>query len=295
MAKTILNEVIVTGTLEEVATEVKTDRNGKEYIGGKIVINCGEIDGKANLIDLRVFTYKMTKAGTPSKLFTSYASLESYLYKRITVTAELREDNMYSQNTGKMLFFNGIYVKFVNAARSTETDGATIRFRGFVVRSIYERKDKEDNLIGYRMEIAQQNYNATRAQVLRFDVAKEDVNIVNVISERYMVGSTVDISGIVTYLTTTRVVTEEVAFGEPTQRTYVNSEKMFRITGGNEPYDESNPEAYSNEDVHKLVDAYKTYCAEKLEAAKNATAEASAPADTQKTAMQSAIRTSSLI
>ena len=118
MAKTILNEVIVTGTLEEVATEVKTDRNGKEYIGGKIVVNCGEVDGKANLIDLRVFTYKMTKSGTPSKLFTSYASLESYLHKRITVTAELREDNMYSQNTGKMLFFNGIYVKFVNAARS---------------------------------------------------------------------------------------------------------------------------------------------------------------------------------
>ena len=91
------------------------------------------------------------------------------------------------------------------------------------------------------------------------------------------------------------VVTEEVAFGEPTQRTYVNSEKMFRITGGNEPYDESNPEAYSNEDVHKLVDAYKAYCAERLEAAKNATAEDSAPADAQKTAMQSAIRTSSLI
>lgn len=293
MAKTALNEVIVTGTLEEVATEVKTDRNGKDYISGKIVVNCGEVDGKANLVDLRVFAYKMTKSGTTSKLFTSYESMEQYLHKRVTISGELREDNMFQQTTGKMNFYNALYVKFINTARSTEADGATFRFRGFIVRSIYERKDKEDNLIGYRMEIAQQNYNATRAQVLRFDVAKEDINIVNAISDRYVVGSTVEINGMITYLTTTRVVKEEVAFGEPNERTFVISEKMFRVTGGNEPYDESNPEAYSNEEVHKLVDAYKAYCAERLEAAKNNLSEAAAP--TAKTAMQSAIRASSLI
>ena len=107
MAKLKMNKVNVNGVLTEVNTEVKTDKNGKEYIGGKIVVKC-VLEGVENLIEMRVFSYKMTKAGAVSKLFTAYSNLEGLINRRVRVEGEFREEKMVDQTSGTVRAFNSI-------------------------------------------------------------------------------------------------------------------------------------------------------------------------------------------
>jgi hypothetical protein len=57
-------------------------------------------------------------------------------------------------------------------------------------------------------------------------------------------------------------------FGEANRKTVVYTDKVYRITGGSEPYDEDSPEAYTMDEIKQLVNAYKQADADRLEASK---------------------------
>jgi hypothetical protein len=157
---------------------------------------------------------------------------------------------------------------------------------------VYERKTKEDELLGYRIEIAQANYNYTNMSVIRFDIDKNDLLIMQAIESNYTVGSTVSFEGIINYNVHTECRTEQVEFGDPIVRTFVVSDKVYRITGGNSPFDEKSPMAYQQDEIKKLIEAYKAADVRKLEAAKSG-AEEEKPA--VNSAMDKITRRSSLI
>lgn len=255
MELTKINKVEIVGTLTEVDTQVRTTNDGREYINGKIVVKTIQNEVE-NLIELRVMTFKMTKAGEVSKLFTTYSTLDSMLFKRVRIQGELREDGFVGQD-GTLRKYNSIYLKFISLARETDLDCAKFDFSGFVTKSIYERRNKNDELLGYRLEVAQANYNNSNIQVLRFDIDAQDVNIQSAIDTYYTVGSTVEFSGIISYITTVETKIEEQAFGDPIVKTFTRSDKSFRITGGKEAYSEDAPDAYSKEIISTLVTAYK--------------------------------------
>ena len=262
-----LNKVYIVGTVAEVdVNEHKTKDGSKNFISGKVVVKC-VIDNKDNLVEVRVIANELNKDGSANKMFTSYKALPGMLGKRVRVTGELNDESMFTDDN-TLRHFNTIRGTFFNSARNDEVDACTFEYSGFVTKGIIERKNKDDELIGFRIEIAQANYNNTNMKNIRFDVNKNDINIAQAIESNYLVGSTVKIQGKISYDTRTETREEEVSFGEANKKTIVYTDKVYRIVGGSEPYDDGAPETYAAEEIKALVEAYKTADAEKIEKSK---------------------------
>lgn len=289
--RTKVNKVYVVGTVQEVNTNIRTSNDGRDYINGKIIVKT-VINDVESLIEMKVLAFAKTKSGDDNRVYQSYTKLDGYLGKRVKISGEFREGSMINQTSGGVNHFNEIYLKFVNPAKVDDMDCATFEYSGFVVKGLYERKDKEDTLLGYRIEVGQANYNDTSMQVIRFDVHKDDLNIANVIESNYLVGSTVSFNGNITYISRKETKTEEVAFGDPVVKTFVVSDKTFRITGGNEPYGDEDPATYTQAEIKKFVEAYKAADADRIARASTAEEESVAP---QGQAVSKITRASSLI
>lgn len=294
MSRAKVNKVFVVGTVQEVDTTIRQTGDGRDYINGKVVVKVGE-EENANLVEMKILAFAKTKSGDDNKMYQAYTKLDAYNGKRVKISGELREGSMIRQDTGTLIHYNEIYLKFVNPAKNDDIDCATFEYSGFVVKGLYERKDKDDNLLGYRIEVAQANYNDTNMSVIRFDVHKDDLNIANVVESNYVVGSTVSFSGNISYTTRIQTKTEQVAFGDPIVKTFTIVEKMFRITGGNEPYGEEDPAAYPNAEIKSLVEAYKKADQDRIEKAAAAASESAAPATPQGQAVSKITRATSLI
>ena len=265
MSRTKTNKVYIVGTIAEVDVEERTSKANKNFISGKVVIK-SVVDEKENLIEVRVIAMEKNKDGSINKQFTAYKNLPAMLGKRVRVSGELNDESMIAE--GQIRHFNTIRGTFFNNARTDEIDTATFEYSGFVTKGIVERKTKEDETIGYRIEIAQANYNDTNLKVIRFDIHKNDVNIAQAIESNYVVGSTVKIQGKISYETRIETREEEVSFGEANKKTVVFTDKVYRITGGSEPLEEDSADCYPVSEIQALVAAYKTADAEKLAQAK---------------------------
>jgi len=75
--KQSFNKVEITGILSEMEHRFGV-KDGKDYIGGKLLIEVSE----DNVIPVDFFSYKITKAGTPSKIYNSLESIVN-TYKSI--------------------------------------------------------------------------------------------------------------------------------------------------------------------------------------------------------------------
>lgn len=265
MSRTKTNKVYIVGTIAEVDVEERVSKSNKNFISGKVVIK-SVVDDKENLIEVRVIAMEKNKDNSINKQFTAYKNLPAMLGKRVRVSGELNDESMIAD--GQIRHFNTIRGNFFNNARTDEVDTCTFEYSGFVTKGIVERKTKEDETIGYRIEIAQANYNDTNLKVIRFDIHKNDVNIAQAIESNYVVGSTVKIQGKISYETRIETREEEVSFGEANKKTVVYTDKVYRITGGSEPLDEDSADCYPVSEIQALVAAYKTADAEKLAQAK---------------------------
>lgn len=264
------NDVFIIGTLVEVKTDVRTSQTGKTYISGKIATKV-ELDGVENIIEARIFAFEKTKNDTDNKLFKAYSTLEALKGKRVRIQGSLNEGHIVDESTGDVRHFNQIDAKFISAAYTTDTtDKASFEYSGFVTRAIYERKDKEDNLLGYRLEVAQSNWNDSNIIVIRFDVDKNDTVKAAAIENAYMVGSTVSFSGVLTSVVTIVTKTEECDFGDPVVKTFAQNDKAYRITSGNNPLSEDDPSAYDDAAIKTFVAAYKKSIEELVEAKQTA-------------------------
>lgn len=259
------NEVFIIGELVEVKTDVRTSADAKTYISGKVSTKV-IVNNVENIIETSIFAYEKTKEGADSKMYKSYLTLDSMIGKRVRITGSLREGAIVDPSTGDVRHFNQIDARFINAAYSTDVeDKATFEYSGFVTRPIYERKDKEDNLLGYRIEVAQANYNDTNCFVIRFDIDKDDTQKAAVIEANYIAGATVEFSGTLGAVSTIEVKTVEADFGEPMTKTFAKTEKTYSIVSGNLPLDANDENAYSDAFIKTLVAAYKQADVDRVE------------------------------
>ena len=132
--------------------------------------------------------------------------------------------------------------------------------------------------------------------VLKFDVDKDDTNIAQAIEANYETGATVKFNGNLIYTSRTETKTEQVAFGDPIVKNITISDKAYRITGGDAPFEEDGPDTYTVDEIKKFVADYKAADAERLAKEKEkATAPAAAPANSGAAGMAKLTRPSSLI
>lgn len=277
MSRTKINKVYVVGNLEEVKTTVRTSDSGKTYVNGSIVIKT-MVGNAPTVVELKILAFEKKVDNTPNKQYDAFTKLEGLLHKRVRVSGRLQEGSMVNA-AGEVVHFNELYASFVNLAKTEDVDCSTFEYSGFVVKPIYELRNKNDELLGYRIEVAQANYNDSAMQVLKFDIDKDDINIANAIEANYETGSTVKFGGSISYITKTETKVEEVAFGEAIPKVLTSTVKVYRITCGDQPFEEGGPETYTGDEIKNFVAGYKAADAERINKAKTVTPSENSGAD----------------
>lgn len=180
------NEVKVTGILEELDVQTRTDSQNRKYISAKgTVLVDQEINGKvvSSKIPFGSFAYEKTKDGKNSKLYEAmikwgenFTSLVSCpedhpeQASRVKLGFATVGENIFKSKSDKLIQNQyKIDTKFLNVAPSNDPDEASIEFTGVIVSDPTRIEGKDDLLI----KIGIITYN-NKINIIDF-VAKDDI------------------------------------------------------------------------------------------------------------------------
>jgi hypothetical protein len=246
-----VGKLVNTRGLDEVK---RANRDGSEFVSGSVTVDIG----KGELLEVDVYSKKLTKDGQPSKLFTRYLELPEEVGSKIKIGgAEFTENRFWGRND-QIASVNKVSGRFFNVARDTDESQATFTFNGYVVKPIYERLDREGNLLYYEILMAQPNWNSTKPMYVKFAIDKDSTAIINVLEARAPKGATIELKGVVTIETETRVVEQDIetSFGEVPTEKYVNTYVKYTVTGGSTIPDPNSELVYRPDEIAMLTKAY---------------------------------------
>lgn len=250
------NKIYVIGTLAQVKDVRTGDKDGIKWLAGTAVVT-----SDTNEFEFKYYASEKTQKGKDNSRYANYETLANRVGERVKVNGEVSGRLWFNEAQGQVINFNELSAGFFNTPKPSEADVATFEFGGFVVKPLYERYNKEEELIAYEMEVAQANYNGDNMQIVRFSVDKDNPKTVSAISSAYSKGTTIFISGVIKYEVVMEEKVEEVAFGDPIVKKYQNTRKSFVITAGKQPIIDDGL-AYSPAQIATLQSAYSDYTAQ---------------------------------
>lgn len=262
------NSFRIVGKLEQVELETKVSKQtSATYISGNIVVS-NEIDGKKCIYDISLYANELTNDKKPSQLFKTYSNLNMLVGKKVQIDGSIRENRYFNTKAEQMVSSQQLSGKFIKGVPENSVDCATWEVGGFVLTEPVEKANKDGEVYGYDISLAQANYREDNLCQFTFRADPTQTNIVNGIKS-YQAGDTIILKGKM-YFTEETVTVEsdsEGGFGEPIIRTYVNKQKNWYITGGSQVIRDNR--SYANETIRNLVSAYKAKDAELIEQAKS--------------------------
>lgn len=261
ITKETYNKITIVGLLTEVNLTERTYQSGKNagkgFISGTIVIK-SMLENEANLFEVHLFANEQTKEGAINKLFAEYKNLKTLLNAMVEVNGALSENRYYSDKAGSIISVNQLSGRFINKAAAGKTDVAIFEISGFVNRELIEKVNKKSEVYMYELELGQQLYGGTRAQLMKFHVDPSKAEIVNHIQSSYTLGSTVRFYGDLRWVTKTSTYEQpDAAFGEAKVRTSTIVNHNYYITGGLEPLEGET--AYEPEEIKAFGKAIAAY------------------------------------
>jgi hypothetical protein len=288
MEKERQNLIRIIGTLVENRLREGVAKSGKSvgksYISGDIIIKC-VIDGKDELFPIRLYAFDTTQAGQPNKLYASYKNLANLINRRVSVTGYLSENRFWSAKTSVIAVEQRLNGRFISEAPISETtDSATFEFSGYVATKLTAKTRKGETVpYIYELICGQENTKGTSASMFHFHVAPDRTDIIDSINRLYSIGATVKFSGDLRYVSQRiEKKDDKPAFGTPTARAYIVTNKYFYITTGDNPI---------TGDTAYVMDEMKKFKASRVEAdmdiqnrAKNAATAEDASSDANTTA-----------
>lgn len=242
------NYIAVTGQLVEVNVR-EGEKDGKRYIAGDLVVKVSE----TNLVQMKFYSSEYTQAGKVSKKYTSLQQINGLKDTRVKITGSFAGRMFYNNQAGQVTAFTELQVSFINPAKDTDVDSAIFDYSGYVHKPLTERMNKEEQLIGYEMEVGQADWSG-ELDVVKFFVRPEARGIAESIRDNYTKHLTVAFAGVINHFTTTETRTEEVAFGEPIVKVLPVVRKTYEITSGKQPI--VSELAYTAEQISALESAY---------------------------------------
>lgn len=247
------NKVYIVGTLKDLPTDRQRtgEKDGVKWIGGTAIIESGD-----NEIEVKFYSLEKTQEGKANKRYPNYVALPQMVGQRVKVNGELTGRVFYNAGQGQITAFNEITAGFFNSAKPDDKDVATFEYSGFVTKPLHERRNKNEELIGYEIEIAQANYRQDNMQIFKFMVDPKKEKIRSAIENSYTKNTTVYVTGDIRHEVFMDEVEEEVDFGDPIVKLYRNVRKSYLITGGKRPIVEDGM-AYTQDQIQKLQSAYQ--------------------------------------
>ena len=256
MEREVLNRngIRVVGELVETNLEVRESQKGQDYISGTFTVK-SVLEGREQLTELRLFSFKFKKDGGENKLFKTYANLDDMLNTRIAVSGEVGENRFFNEKDNQVVSYGQNMGRFINKARKTDEDCATFEFAGYVIKPLSEKLNKEEEVVHYELTMAQADYTGTKPTIIKFVIDKDNKPAARAIDSMYDKGATASISGDISIVIEEVKVEEEAAFGDPKVKVYTNTYRSYVITSGTEPVEGKGH--YDAEYIQELADAYE--------------------------------------
>lgn len=250
--------------------------NGAGFISGKAVV-VSNLGGKDCEFEVSFFANQSTQNGKDNQLYVSYSKMSELIGKKVEITGDIRENRFYSARTNEMVSAQQLSGRFIRGVAETSADEGSFEVGGFVVESLKEKRNKNNEIYRYDLALGQSNYSGTNMSRLVFHINPSDVEIVKGVSA-YQVGQTVSVYGDLRFYVET-ITTEkanEGGFGAPVVRTYVNRQHNYFITGGTAAIVAADKGMYPSDIIRNLVSAYKARDVELSSKAKESSAESAA-------------------
>ena len=249
------NEVVVVGTLVDNGLEIKESQGGQTYITGNISVK-SVIDGEEKVFEFRLFSFQYKKGTTEiNGLFKTYSNLDTKIGRRVKVIGAVEENRFFQERTGQIVSFNFNSGRFIYDVTDKTPDSATFEFAGYVEKPITERTNKDGDLLYYEITMGQANYNGTKPVVVKFQIPADNRRAVSYIERNYERGVTATINGNLNVEVEKITKEEEVAFGDPVVKEYVNTYKAYQIVSGSEPI--FGRSEYTAEQIRNFANAYE--------------------------------------
>lgn len=251
-------EIIGTLTNVQVKSGVRKT-SGHNYVNANAVIK-SIIDGTENEFKVSFWADELTKKGEKNKNFIAYRNLDRDLKgRKVRVIGSLneyrykdKENHLQSSATLK-----GGRIELVGD--EALADKAVFALDGFVTAPLYEKRNKKDELLGYRVDLAQADYTGEKMVRFTLDIDPQNKAILTPRSN-IKAGETLTVEGNRSRVETTKTVEKKGGFGVAEPVTYINVSRSFNITW----FDRVDKEhAYSSETVTRLCTAYKALQQEK--------------------------------
>lgn len=252
------NSIKIVGRLQSQDLQPKNKKSdGSGYISGSAIV-ISHLDGRDCEFEIQFYTNQKTKDGKQSQLYTSYSKLGELVGKKVEITGELRENRFYSKNSNQMASAQILSGRFVRGVAESTEDEASFEIGGFVVDSLKEKANKDNEVYRYDLVLGQSNYNGDMMSRFTLHISPADVEIVRGV-QKYQIGETVFVHGNLRFYVEKKQVevNSEGGFGEAVIRTYTNRQSNYFVTGGSAPIKDAEKGMYGSEIIRNLVSAYK--------------------------------------
>lgn len=263
------NSFKLIGTVEEVEMERKVRKtDGKAYVSGTAKVSA-VINNENCEYDVSFYANEMTAENKPSQLYKTYSELDQFIGKKVEISGSIRENRFFSAKGGAMVSAQVLDGRFVKGVSSNTVDEATWELGGFVVSTLVEKKNKDNEIYRYDLMVAQPNYKEDNISIFTVHANPEQTNIIKGL-QSYQASDTIILKGIMPFIITEETVEmSDGGFGDPIVKTYKNKQKNWFVTGGSKPME--GEAAYTSEAIQDFISAYKSRDVQLTEEAANKT------------------------
>ncbi len=238
------NVVELQGLLVNNTLEVKTDKNGRKFIGGSLEINTGT-DTDECIIPIDVLQYELKKDGTRNALYDRHLQMMSWPSAATVGNAEavcvsinrgeITDNSFYSDRTNKVVEGWRVRAVFVDQATKLAPRNNSFSIQG-VVDSVKEVTNAEGEPTGeLKVDLLAVAFGERIVRVPMYVTNKEGINY---IEKNWNPGDLVTAYGEIVYEQRVTEVVQETAFGSGTSKKYTDVVKRLVINSGTSPKSE---------------------------------------------------------
>lgn len=250
------NSFTIVGTLLDAQIKYGNKKSdGAGYISVEALVGA-EINGIHCEYPVRFYSNQLKADKTPNKLYESYSKMGSLVGKKVQIDGSLRENRFFSTKTKQLASATQLSGNFVKGVVVTEPDVARFILGGFIVTTLTEKKNKENEIYRYDLGLAQANYAGDKVSLFTLHVDPARTDVVNSIQKLYQAGDTVQFSGSLIFkVEQVTVQDDNAAFGTPVTRTYTNKQNNYFIESGSTVITDNRQ--YGRPIINSLVNSYK--------------------------------------
>jgi hypothetical protein len=235
--------------------EIKESQGGQTYITGNIAVK-SVINGGEQIFEFRLFSFQYKKGTTEiNGLFKTYANLDTKIGSRVKVIGSIEENRFFQERTGQIVSFNLNAGRFIYDVTDKTPDSATFEFAGYIDKPVHEKTNKDGQVLYHELTLGQANYSGTKPIMVKFQVPVDNKRAVAYMERNYEKGSTVTINGNLSVEIEKITKEEEVAFGDPLVKEYINTFKAYQVVSGSEPIFGKNE--YTNAVIRNFANVYE--------------------------------------